>query len=76
MLSNEPFNQSISWTVFCNNPSTPYLEKFEPHSLPRLAGYEENPRKRALLFTLSLAVGAIASAGTILIVFASTGAGL
>jgi hypothetical protein len=50
----------------------PYLKEFERQGRPRLADRERIEAK----FVLELAVGAIICAGTILAIFAWTGAGL
>jgi hypothetical protein len=52
----------------------PHLKQFERRGRLRLADYDRS--KRVVVFVLLIAVGAIACAGTILAIFAWTGAGL
>jgi len=58
---------SLTWT------RTKWLDH---HNYPRLADCEKIDTKRVLVFVLEVAVGATACAGTILVIFAWTGAGL
>jgi hypothetical protein len=54
----------------------PALKEFKWQGRQRLTGYKRTNTKRALVFELEVAVGAIACVGTILWIFAWTGAGL
>jgi hypothetical protein len=54
----------------------PYLKEFERQGRARLADRERIQTKRVLVFVLEAALGAIVCAGTILAIFAWTGAGL
>jgi len=51
-------------------------ELFEPPQSPPPDGSRKNRRYRVLVFVLAVVVGAIACFGTILAIFAWTGAGL